>query len=143
MRELSPELYEQKAARVAARFDEAVRLAEEAFLEELSKLVSHLTERLSGAEDGKPKVFRDSAVENLSEFFQRFRRLNVRSSQQLDELVSQVQNITHGIQPQALRNDRPLRQAVATQLSGIQAVMDGMLVDRPRRIILRRSRREE
>ena len=44
-------------------------LAEEAFTAELAKLVSHLTERLSGQEDGKPKIFRDSAVENLTEFF--------------------------------------------------------------------------
>jgi PKD repeat protein len=33
LRQLSPELYEQEAARVAARFDEAVRLAEAAFQE--------------------------------------------------------------------------------------------------------------
>ena len=40
----------------------SVQLAEQAFIEELARLVDHLTERLSGAEDGKPKVFRDSAV---------------------------------------------------------------------------------
>jgi hypothetical protein len=76
---------------VQSRFDEAVRLAEEAFTAELAKLVSHLTERLSGTDDGRQKVFRDSAVENLTEFFQRFHDLNVRSSEQLDQLVSQAQ----------------------------------------------------
>ena len=30
-----------------ARFDEAVQLAEQAFIDELSKLIEHLTERLS------------------------------------------------------------------------------------------------
>jgi hypothetical protein len=54
LRQLSPQLYQQEAARVAARIDEAVQLAEQAFTEELSKLVSHLMERLSGNEDGKP-----------------------------------------------------------------------------------------
>ena len=44
----TPQLYEQECQRVQARFDEAVRLAEEAFTAELAKLVSHLTERLSG-----------------------------------------------------------------------------------------------
>ena len=56
-------LYEEECRRVQSRFDEAVRLAEEAFTAELAKLVSHLTERLSGQEDGKPKTFRNSAVE--------------------------------------------------------------------------------
>ena len=140
LQQLSPELYRQECQRVAARFDEAVQLAEQAFLEELSQLVSHLTDRLSGQEDGKPKIFRDSAVENLTEFFERFRHLNVRSNEQLDQLVGQAQRVVRGIEPQTLRNDQPLRQQVATQLSGVQSVLDGLLVDRPRRNILRRPR---
>jgi hypothetical protein len=140
LRQLSPQLYEQEAQRVAARFQEAVELAEQAFLDEFAKLVSHLTERLSGQEDGKPKIFRDTAVENLHEFFGRFRHLNVRSSQQLDELVSQAQHITRGVEPQALRDSSALRQQMATQLSGVQSVLDGLLVDRPRRNIVRRAR---
>jgi hypothetical protein len=137
---LNPELYRQESERVSARFDDAVRLAEEAFLAEIDRLVSHLTERLSGQDDGKPKVFRDSAIENLTEFFQRFRRLNIRSNEQLDQLVEQVQNAVRGVEPQALRTDQPLRQRVAMQLAGVQAVVDGLLVDRPRRNIIRRPR---
>lgn len=140
LRRLSPELYRQESERVAARFDEAVRLAEDAFLAELNQLVAHLTERLSGQEDGKPKVFRDSAVENLTEFFNRFRRLNIRSNEQLDALVEQAQNVVRGVDPQTLRTDQPLRQQMTAQLAGVQSVLDGLLVDRPRRNVLRPSR---
>lgn len=143
LRELSPELYRQEQSRVTARFEEAVRLAEEAFLAEFGKLVSHLTDRLSGNDDGKPKVFRDSAVENLSEFFQRFRTLNVRSSEQLDELVEQSQRIVRGIAPQSLRDNQFLRQDVAAQLSAVQATLDGLMVDRPRRRIIRSGAQAE
>lgn len=138
LRQLSPALYEQEKARVSGRFDEAVRLAEEAFVSELAKLVSHLTERISGHEDGKPKIFRDSAVENLSEFFQRFRQLNVRSNEQLDQLVAQARQIVRGVEPQQLRDSVSLRQHVATELAAVQSVLDGLLIDRPRRNILRR-----
>ncbi|MCE9534146.1 MAG: hypothetical protein K8T89_23965 [Planctomycetes bacterium] len=93
LRELNPALYREECQRVQARFEEAVRLAESAFVDELAKLVSHLTERLSGQEDGRPKVFRDSAVGNLRAFFDQF----------------------------------------------MQATLDGMLVDRPRRRIVRPS----
>ena len=120
-----------------SRFEEAVRLAEDAFLDELTKLVSHLTDRLSGQADGRPKVFRDSAIGNLHEFFGRFRSLNVRSNEQLDALVSQCQNIVEGIQPQELRKRDALRQQVASDLSSVQAALDGLLVDRPRRQIMR------
>ena len=43
---LNPALYEEECRRVAARFDEALHLAEEAFVSELTDLVAHLTERL-------------------------------------------------------------------------------------------------
>jgi hypothetical protein len=140
LRRLSPALYAQESARVAARFDEAVQMAEQAFTDELAKLVSHLTERLSGNEDGKPKVFRNSAVDNLQSFFERFRHLSVRSSLELDQLVDQVQRMTRGVQPQSLRDNSVLRQQIATQLSGVQAALDGLLVDRPRRVLQRRPR---
>ena len=140
LRQLNPQLYEQECRRVQQRFDEAVRLAEEAFTAELAKLVSHLTERLSGTDDGKPKIFRDSAIENLTEFFGRFRQLNVRSNEQLDQLVAQAQRTIRGVDPQALRDNAGLRQHVATEMSRVQSVLDGLLVDRPRRNILRRPK---
>ena len=138
--ELSPDLYRQECERVAARFDEAVRLAEQAFMEELQELVAHLTERLTGQADGRPKIFRDSAVGNLTEFFQRFRQLNVRSNDQLDDLVAQCQQIVRGVEPQSLRDDQGVRQHVAQQLSQVENVLDSLLVERPRRNILRRPR---
>jgi hypothetical protein len=137
LQQLNPDLFRQECERVAARFDEAVQLAESAFTEELHQLVAHLNERLTGQTDGKPKVFRDSVVNNLTEFFDRFRSLNVRSNEQLDLLVSQCQQFVQGVEPQKLRDDGGLRQQVATQLSGVQSVLDGLLVDRPRRRIIR------
>jgi hypothetical protein len=116
-----------------------VQLAEQAFTEEFSKLVSHLTERLSGNGDGKPKVFRDSAIVNLVEFFQRFRHLNVQSNEQLDQLIDQAQRIVRNVRPDDLRDNQSLRDRIARQLTGVQSQLDGMLVDRPRRNILRRS----
>ena len=139
LRQLNPQLYQQECRRVQERFNEAVRLAEEAFLSELAKIVSHLSERLSGTQDGSPKVFRDSAVNNLVEFFERFRQLNVRSNEQLDGLVGDCQRTVRGIQPQDLRDNEGLRQHVATELSQVQSVLDGLLVDRPRRNILRQK----
>ena len=85
-------------------------------------------------------MFRDSAVTNLREFFERFGQLNVRSNEQLDTLVAQAQRIVRGIQPQELRDSANLRQHVATQLAGVQSVLDGLLVDRPRRNILRKPK---
>ncbi|MEI8376302.1 MAG: hypothetical protein WCJ35_26070 [Planctomycetota bacterium] len=140
LQQLNPRLYEEECQRVQSRFDEAVRMAEDAFTAELAKLVSHLSERLSGQEDGKQKVFQASSIENLTEFFQRFRDLNVRSNEQLDQLVSQAQRVIRGVDAQDLRDNQGLRKHVATEMSRVTSVLDGMLVDRPRRNILRRAK---
>lgn len=140
LKQLNPQLYEEECPRVENRFGEAVRLAEEAFTAELGRLISHLTERLSGSEDGRPKIFRDSAVENLAAFFERFRQLNVRSNERLDRLVADAQRVIRGIGPQELRDHAGLRQRVATEVSRVQSVLDGLRVDRPRRNILRPPR---
>jgi len=140
LQQLNPELYEQECQRVQSRFDEAVQLAEQAFLSELTQMVEHLTERLSGRQDGKPKVFRDTAVTNLTEFFDRFRSLNIRSNEQLDELVEHAQRVITGVDPQHLRNSQALREQVASQMTVVQSGLDQLLVDRPRRNIQRRPR---
>ncbi|MGV3608024.1 MAG: hypothetical protein ACO1RA_16585 [Planctomycetaceae bacterium] len=140
LRQLSPKLYEQEAARVAARFDEALEMAETAFTEELTKLISHLVDRLGGDSDGQPKVFRNSAIENLQDFFLRFRHLNIRSSEELESLVGQAQRIVRGVEPQQLRDNSSLREHIGTELSRVQATLDDLLVDRPRRNLLRRAK---
>ncbi len=140
LRRLNPELYEQECERVRSRFDEAVRLAEAAFTDEFAQLVSHLCERLNGEAGGRQKVFRNSAVDNLRVFFERFRSLNVGTNVELDRLVDQAQGIVSGVRPQSLRDNSGLRQEVATKLSGVQSVLDGLLVDRPRRNIIRKPR---
>jgi len=136
---LNPEVYQQEQARVRERFESAVELTEQAFASELQKLVSHLAERLTGVHDGQPKVFRDSAVGNFQEFFERFRRLNIRSNPELDAIVDLAQQIVSGIEPQQLRDSVRLRQMVARDFEQIQAAVGEMLVDRPRRNILRRG----
>ncbi len=138
--QLAPEVYRQQCRRVQARFDEAVHLAEQAFTEELRKLVAHLVDRLTPGADGQAKVFRDSAVESFAEFFRRFRRLNIRSNTELERLVAQAEQILSGVRPQLLRENGNLRAEVARNMAQVESLLDRWLVDRPRRRILRTPR---
>jgi len=136
LRMVSPVLYRQEQERVRNRFEEAVSLAEEAFINELLNMVNHLIERLSGLKDGKPKVFRDTAVTNLKEFFDRFQRLNIGSSEDLNRMVGNVRRIMEGNTPELLRNSDSLRQQMSSRLSVVQSELDGLMVDRPRRNLI-------
>ena len=136
---LSPNLYREEQARVRTRFESAIDLAEQAFAGELSRLMKHLAERLSGTTDGRPRIFRDSAISNIREFIERFERLNVRSSQQLDELVDQARATVAGLAPSELRSSGSLRESVARDARAIESAVDVFMADRPRRTILRRG----
>jgi hypothetical protein len=134
---INPELYEQEQARISRRFEEAVVLAEQAFLSEFGRLVSHLTERLAEGAAGERRIFRDSAVTNLTDFFERFKHLNVRSSRELDALVAQAQEMVRGVTPQDLRDDAGLRAHMAAEMARVQTQVEGLLTDVPRRRLIR------
>ena len=116
-------------------------MAETAFTEELERLVHHLTERLSlETMTASLASFRDTAVTNLSGFFQRFRELSIRSNEQLDELVDRCEDLLGGVAPQTLRSNDSLRQSLAENLSSVQQSLDRLMIDRPRRNIARPNR---
>lgn len=129
---LNPELYEREAQAVRARFEHAVHLAEGAFAEELANLVQHLSERLEPGADGSRKVFRDSAVENLKEFFGRFRTLNINSSAELDRLVGQAESLIDGVNAKDLRTMPVLREQIQRGIGEVAQRLDA-LVTTPRR----------
>ena len=45
-----------------------------------------------------------------------------------------------GVQPQSLRDNDSLRRSLSTKLSAVQSSLDQLVVDRPRRNILRPNR---
>jgi hypothetical protein len=138
LRSVAPEIYQSECDRVRERFNEAVQIAEAAFAEELASLVSHLAERLSGETDGKPKVFRDTAVTNLHDFLERFRRLSIGTDESLEQLVGQAQSLITGVVPDELRQQESLRTRISNGLVRLEASLDGYMTDRPRRNIIRR-----
>ena len=140
LRRLSPTIYRRECERVQSQFTKSVELATQMFQDQLSELVEHLVERLSSDESGKQKTFRNSTIENLNSFFARFNQLNIGSDEGLSDLIAQAQSVVQGVQPQQLRDNDSLRQRIATQMSAVQASLDGMMVDRPRRNILRKGR---
>ncbi|MBA4019168.1 MAG: hypothetical protein C0483_18535 [Pirellula sp.] len=146
LRVLNPALYEQERQRIVARFDEAVTLAEQAFVGEFEQLVSHLAERLTGTTDkGELKTFKDSTITNLSDFFGKFSHLSIKSNDQLESLVAQAQSLVNGVSPASIRPDggsvtvaqEALRNHIAQNVGQIAEQLQGMMINRPRRRVVR------
>jgi hypothetical protein len=130
-------VFEEERRRVMTRFEEAVRLAEQAFATEFGRLLSRLAERLTNGETGERRVFRDSAVTNLADFFARFQQLNVRSNPDLDALVEEAQRLVQGVSPQDLRDNDALRRQIATEMKRVREQVEGLITDAPRRRLVR------
>eukprot|EP00913_Durusdinium_trenchii_P028456 g26684.t1 len=124
LKELHPAVWERQQAMVRERFETAVAMAEDAFTAEFAKLVSHLTERLQPGDDGeKPKIFRDTAVANLREFFERFKSINVRSNAQLDGLIATAEAAVSNVDLKELRTNDAIRSQACRRI-GLELVRD-------------------
>jgi hypothetical protein len=73
----------------------------------------------------------------LVEFFERFRRLNVRSNAELEDLVDQARLTVRGVNAQDLRDNNALRQHIAVKLGQVETTLNGLIVEAPRRRIVR------
>jgi len=135
LKNIHPDLYQREVDRIRTRFEDAVRLTEEAFLRQFHELVAHLAERLSGDVDGKPKTFRDTAVTRLNEFFETFRQLDTGSNAALQDLVNKAQQSLSGVSPDDLRGSVDARSRVMSRLGEITQTLDELMVDRPVRAI--------
>jgi len=135
LEQLNPELFEAEQRRIRGRFEEAVALAEASFADEFAKMIAKLSERLQPGPDGKVKTFQTTTVDNLREFFDRFRDLNIGSNAELDALVGEAQAALEGVDVNKLRKDAHERQTVGESMTAIYDRLNALMVDKPGRRI--------
>ncbi len=132
---LSPELYEREKDKFQTLMEETRELATVALREEFAGIVRHMVERLSGAEDGKPKKFKNSMMEKMGEFLESFGDRNLFNDDKLAALVDQARDVVNGLSTDELRQDANLRKYIADEMNQLRISIDGALEDLPRRKI--------
>lgn len=130
---LSPALVAQERAKFQQLIAEATEAAVSELRVRFATVVDHMVERLTGEEDGKAKVFRDSLVGNLKTFLDSFETLNVADDAAMAALVKNARKAIEGVDAPDLRKDDGLRGRVAERMAEVQKALDGMMVPRPTR----------
>jgi hypothetical protein len=130
---LSPALVAKAQADFQDLMAQAGKEAVEALRSRFAACVDHMVDRLSGEEDGKPKIFRDSLVGNLHEFLDSFEALNVCNDKDLAALVAKARGAVKGVSAEDLRKQENVREHVASAMAGITEKLDKMMVERPTR----------
>ncbi len=129
---LPASLYKEEMARFKEFMAQARQKAEDALRMEFVDLVSHLTDKLDGA-DGALKRLRSSAVENLHDFLSHFDDRNIFQDEQLEALVQQCKSIMWGASAARLRIDPAFRAELYGNMKELLAAMDQSLENLPRR----------
>jgi hypothetical protein len=120
----------QKAIQdLAAEMDE-IRLA---LRTAFADLVTHASAALTTGPNGKPKVFRDTLVTNMEQFFRYFEDRNLTGDDELATLVQRAREVMQGVTPGVLRSDMDLRHMVQRTMADVKREIDANVMLKPAR----------
>lgn len=107
LKTLAPELYEAERKKVEAQFKEAAIIAEQALQDEFMKLVQHMLDKLDSEteEGGKKVIIRQSGIDALVDFSERFKSLSIGSNTELEKLVEAAKALAGGQSVKSLKKD--------------------------------------
>lgn len=123
LKNISSALFEAEQQKAAASMQAATEEITSLMRETMLKLVSHLQDRLSPGDEGKPKILKESAIKNLTEFLDTFDLRNVTSDTELANLVAKARSLVGGRDAVQLRSSDTLKTEV---LSGLDSIMDSL-----------------
>jgi hypothetical protein len=126
-------LFEREQARVESDWKEAWAEIRDAVRVSFAELIEHLAERLLPGEDGKRRVLRDSAVDNLHEFLDTFSARNLTNDSELEALAAKARAVIAGVGGDELRSIDVTRDRVIKGIGEIRRGLDGIVITAPRR----------
>lgn len=93
----------------------------------LYEMVSHLQEKLTPGDDGKPRILRESAVKNLTDFLATFDMRNVTDDKELSAQVAKLRDLVGGTSATTLRSSDLFREKIRSGMEGITSALSGMV----------------
>ena len=130
---LPEEIRMEEEKKIKKRFEEAGQQIIDALRWSFRELISHATERLTVAGNEKPKIFRDSLVENFKEFCDTFQSRNIFNDAELAKLVVKAQEVVQGVDAETLRENLDVRKVAADKLDKINRTLQSMAIEKPTR----------
>jgi hypothetical protein len=123
------ELRAQETEKLRQQFTDASQQIRDALRTMFAEIIEHAVDRLKTEPGEKPKVFRDSLLDNMNEFFATFEARNIMGDEQLTEIVAKAKAVMQGRNSKQLRTDLDERNATAKALSEVKAYTDAMVTE--------------
>lgn len=135
---LPAELRAAEAAKISARFAEAEAQIMEALRSGFAETLAHVSERLTVEPGGKPKVFRDTLFEELTEYIGTFNARNLANDKELGSMVEKAQAILArvnggdaGEKARNIRDAASMREQTAKAFAEMREAVNGMIGEKP------------
>lgn len=126
LKELSTEMWKQEREKAAKRMAEASENIQLVLRESMLQLVGKMAERLKSDPEGKPLVFRNTLVENLTEFLGNFDFRNVTDDAELQKIVKEARALLKGVDADTLRNTDTVREKVGKEMEKLAKSLEKM-----------------
>lgn len=131
---ISSELFHKEQEKASLQWQEAMEEVRGLLRTHLAEMVHHLVDRLSKpSADGKPKVFKNTLVTNLTTFLDTFDARNLTDDTELAEVVAKARGLLGGIDAQTLRTSDALRSSLCQGFSGLKETLDSLVIAKPMR----------
>jgi hypothetical protein len=132
---IAPALFAKEQERLAKKFEEAAIAAQQVLEEEFASMLGSLVEKLNGGEteDGKKRVLKQAAVDNVVEFANRFRACSVGSSEELQKLVDQAEQLATGVSAKGM--DQASKTSIAEKFSQVKEQLEKSIIVKKERDI--------
>ncbi len=135
LEQISKELYDEERKKAEASWAETRETIQQLLLSNLSDMVNHMVDRLTPEEDGKKKIFHESAIPKMQDFLATFDARNITNDLQMKVLVDQAKNLIKGTDADDLRTNEELREYVKHGFGTIKLLLDPMIQLKPSRRI--------
>lgn len=127
LKEVDAELYQQQVEQQQAQFTAATEEITAVMREALYEMVNHLKERLTPTPDGKNKILKESAINNLKEFLDNFDLRNVTNDKALAIEVQKVRSLLGGTTAASLRTSDEWREKILKGMSNVTESLGTMV----------------
>lgn len=136
LKTISSAVYQKEVARAIKDAQEISEAIKQTMRAAAYELVKAFRDRLGYDNEGNPLVFRNSTVNNLTEFIANLEHRNVTGDQELSDLMSEITGLLNGVNPDALRNNESLRKAVHAKTEEIIGGLNTLVTTQQRVVIL-------
>ena len=141
LRSQSPQLWIDECRKVRENLEESLHRAESEYLGQLDEVIGFLVEKLQPNPDGGKKTMRETALTNIADLIETFKKTNLGSRPSVLTLSDRLEQVTGSTSIELLRKSDATRAAIQAKLQTVRQEVLRLKIEEEREHLQRKSTR--